>query len=111
MNQRQENQCLVDYAGLGPYSELEGENEEKQVIITAAKAKPQTFKGINYEEQCLLVADDIQVTTHAVHITPCYKKLTFIMAGESSGHQNNLQLPKRSSDGNSIWVYQEVCRF
>ena len=29
MNQRQENQCLVDYAGLGPYSELEGENEEK----------------------------------------------------------------------------------
>ena len=111
MNQRQENQCLVDYAGLGPYSELEGENEEKQVIITAAKAKPQTFKGINYEEQFLLVADDIQVTTHAVHITPCYKKLTFIMAGESSGHQNNLQLPNRSSNGNSTWVYQEVCRF
>ena len=44
-------------------------------------------------------------------MTPCYKKFKLILAGESSGHQNSLRLSKRSLDGNSTWVYAEVCRF
>ena len=102
-------QCIVHYAGLGPYSELKDVNEEKEARIRAAKAKRQTLKGRNHhEEQCLLVPDNIQDAIHVVHMTPCYKKLTLILAGESSGHQSNLQLSKRSSDGNSIWVYPGV---
>ena len=64
-----------------------------------------------FVEQCLLVPDNIQNATHGVHMTPCYKKFTLILAGESSGHQNSLRLSKRSLDGNSTWVYAEVCRF
>ena len=104
--------CIVHYAGLGPYSELKDVNEEKEARIRAAKAKRQTLKGRNHhEEQCLLVSDNIQDATHAVHITPCCKKFKLILAGESSGHQNNLRLSKRSSDDNSVWVYPEVSRF
>ena len=105
-------QRIVHYAGLGPYSELKDVNEEKEARIRAAKAKRQTLKGRNYhEEQCLLVPDNMQDATHAVHMTPCCKKFTLILAGESSGHLNNQRLSKRSSDGNSTWVYPEVCRF
>ena len=96
-------QCIVQYTGLWPYSVLKDVN---------AKAKRQTLKGRNHhEEQCLLVPDNIQDATHAVHMTPCCKKFTLILAGESSGHLNNQRLSKRSSDGNSTWVYPEVCRF
>ena len=91
--------CIVHYAGLGPYSELKDVNEEKEARIRAAKAKRQTLKGRNHhEEQCLLIPDNIQDATHAVHMTPCCKKFKLILAGESSGHQNNLRLSKRSSD-------------
>ena len=44
-------------------------------------------------------------------MTPCYKKFTLALPGESSGHQNNLRLSNRSSDDSSTWVYPEVCRF
>ena len=105
-------QRIAHYAGLGPYSELKDVNKEKKARIRAAKAKRQTLKGRNHhEEQCLLVPDNMQDATHAVHMTPCYKKFTLILAGESSGHENNQRLSKRSSDGNSTWVYPEVCRF
>ena len=59
----------------------------------------------------MLVPDDIQDETHRVHMTPCYKKFTLILTGELSREQSNLRLSKRSSDGNSTWVYPEVCRF
>ena len=42
-------------------------------------------------------------------MTPCYKKFTLILAGKSSRHQNNLRFSKISLDGNSTWVYPEVC--
>ena len=87
-------------------------SEEKDVRTRAAKAKRQTLKGRNHhEEQCLLVPDNIQDVTQAVHMSPCYKKFTLILAGESSGHQNNLRFSKRSSDVNSTCVYPEVWRF
>ena len=38
-------QCIVHYAGLGPYSELKDVNEEKEARIRAGKAKQQTLKG------------------------------------------------------------------
>ena len=108
MNQRQRNSrksnilYIVHYAGLGPYSELKDVNGENEARIRAAKAKRQTLKGRNHhEEQCLLVPDNIQDASHAALMTPWYKKFTLILAGESSGHQNNLQLSKRSSDSNS----------
>ena len=59
----------------------------------------------------MLVPEDIQDETHWVHVTQCYKKFTIILEGESSGEQSNLQLSKRSSDGNSTWLYPEVCHF
>ena len=113
LKKSKKKQCIVYYASLGPYSELKDINEEKEARIRAAKAKRRTLKGRNHhEEQCLLVPDNIQDATHAVHMmTPCYKKFTLILTAELSGHQNNLQLSKRSSDGNSTWVYPEVCRF
>ena len=55
----------------------------------------------------MLVPDDIQDETHRVHLIPCYKKFTLILAGE----QSNMWLSKRSWDGNSTWVYPEVCHF
>ena len=92
----------MHYAGLVPYSELKDVNKEKGARIRAAKAKPQTLKSRNHHEgQCLLVPDDIQDTTHGVHMTLCYKKFKFIVAGESSGKQSNLLLSRRSLDGNS----------
>ena len=102
----------MHYAVLGPYSELKDVNEEKKARIRAAIAKQQTLKGRNHhEEQCLLVHDNIQDATHRVLMTPCYKNFTLIPAGESSGDQNNLRFSKRSLDGNSAWVYPEVCHF
>ena len=84
-------QCIVHYAGLGPYSELKDVNEEKEARIRAAIAKRQTLKGRNHhEQQCLVVPDNIQDATHRVLMTPCYKKFTLILAGESSGDQNSL---------------------
>ena len=113
LKKSKKKQCIVHYASLGPYSELKDINQEKEARIRAAKAKRRTLKGRNHhEEQCLLVPDNIQDATSAVHMmTPCYKKFTLILTGELSGHQNNLELSKRSSDGNSTWVYPEVCRF
>ena len=98
-------QCIVHYAGLRPYSELKEKNKETEGNIRAAEAKRQTLKGRNHhEEQCLLVPDDIQDgvhITHGVHMAPCYRKFTLILAGESSGEQRNLRLSKRSSGGSS----------
>ena len=72
-------QCIVRYAGLGPYSELKDVNEEKEAGIRAAIAKRQTLKGRNHhEEQCLLVPDKIQDATHRVLMTPCYKKFWLV---------------------------------
>ena len=62
-------------------------------------------------QQCLLVPNGIQEATHGIHMIPCYKRFILILAGESSGEQSNLRLAKRISDGNSTWVYLEVCRF
>ena len=105
-------QCIVHYSGLEPYSELKDVNEENEARISAAKAKRQTLQGRNHhEEQCLLVPDNIQDATHGVHVTPCYKKFTLILVGESSGHQNKLLLSKRNLDGNSTWVYPDICHF
>ena len=107
-----QRQCIVHDADLGPYSELKDINKEREARIRAAKGKQQTLKGRNYHElQCLLVPCDIQDAKHGVQMTPCYKKITFILAGESSGVQSKLRLSKRSLDGNSAWVYPEVCRF
>ena len=112
LKKSKKRQSIVHYGSQGPYSELKDVNEEKQARIRAAKAKRQTLKGKNHhEEQCLFVPDDIQDATRGVHMIPCYKKFTLILAGESSGHQCNLQLSKRSSDGNSTCGYPEVCRF
>ena len=58
---------------------------EKKAKIRAAKANRQTLRGRNHhEEQCLLLPDNIQDGTHAVHMTPCYKNFTHILACESS---------------------------
>lgn len=108
-------QCIVHYAGLRPYSELKEKNKETEGNIRAAEAKRQTLKGRNHhEEQCLLVPDDIQDgvhITHGVHMAPCYRKFTLVLAGESSGEQRNLRLSKRSSGGSSTWLYPQVLPF
>ena len=83
-------QCVVHYAGLGPYSELKDVNEEKEARLRAAKAKQQTLKDRNYhEEQCLLVPGDIQDQTNGVHMTLCYKNTYIILLFWLVNHQEN----------------------
>ena len=80
-NKSKKKQCIVHYAGLAPYSELKDVNEEKKARIRAAKAKQQALKGRNHHEE--------QIYLYLI----------------------TDKMPKRSSDGNSTWVYPEVSFF
>ena len=87
-NPRKGNVMCIMQVCLGPYFDLKDVTEEKEARIRAAKSKQQTLTVRNhYEEQRLLVPDDIQDATHRVHMTPCYKKFTLILARESSDRQ------------------------
>ena len=78
--------CIVHYDGKEQYSKLKDVSEQNESRIREAKAKRETFSDENcHEKQCHLVPDIIDNDIYGIHMEPCYKKFTLILAKKSIG--------------------------
>ena len=101
--------CVVHYTGFSSYSNIKDISQDNAVRLRNAKVKRETLKGENHhQEQCSLIPDIINNDVHGIHMIPCYKKFTLILAGQSSV-ENETRKTKRASIGDSSWVYPNVC--
>ena len=74
----------MHYDGKEKYSKLKDVSEQNESRIREAKAKQETFSDENrHEKQCHLVPDIIDNDIHGIHMEPCYKKFTLILAKKS----------------------------
>ena len=74
----------MHYDGKEQYSKLKDVSEQNESRIREAKAKWETFSDENrHEKQCHLVTDIIDNDIHGIHMEPCYKKFTLILAKKS----------------------------
>ena len=96
--------CIVHYDGKEQYSKLKDVSEQNESRIREAKAKQETFSDENrHEKQCHLVPDIIDNDIHGIHMEPCYKKFTLILAKKSIE-----QTIRRSSKQTSMDVTKNV---
>ena len=96
--------CIVHYDGKEQYSKLKDVSEQNESRIREAKAKRETFSDENcHEKQCHLVPDIIDNDIYGIHMEPCYKKFTLILAKKSIE-----QTIRRSSKRTSMDVTKNV---
>ena len=63
-------------------------------------------------EQCQMVPASIDNTTHGIHIDPCYKLFTRVLAGKGSQenvNQRNRSSRRSSSSKSGTWFSQKEC--
>ena len=119
-----ERNCIVHYeirdAKYSNLKEISSTNKER---IYAAKSLRETLGGPNqHADQCQLVPKEIDPVRHGVHLVPCYKKFTLILAkernlssdkfdGESSSFASRPKRAKTADHGSSSNVYPKECNF
>ena len=102
--------CIIHYKGFPDYTNLKELIERnKQRIVEVKKEREQLGGEHHRKEQC----DGIPETfaeNDCIHLEPCYKKFTLILAGQSTRQSKS----RRSSSWKSIgevpaWTYPDVC--
>ena len=83
--------CIVHYDIRNQeYSELSNVSQNAYERILEAKTIREELGGDNYhEEQCLKVPDILDNSIHAMHLNPCYKKITLIISTYNNKKRKN----------------------
>ena len=104
--------CIVRYPGFDNYSNLKEVSERNKQRILEAKKERETLGGSHHhKDQCSSVPDDIG-ENYCIHLEPCYKKFTLILAGASQTENANTEKrtsTRKSSGEISAWTYPDVC--
>ena len=90
-------ECIIHYEGFDFYSNVKEINENNEQRIRAAKQVREQLGGANFhQKQCKSIPDTID-RNHGIHMTPCYKKFTFILSSQSKETFTQKRLSGRQS--------------
>ena len=91
--------CIIHYKGLSNYTKLKELSERNKERILEAKVEREKLGGEHYHKlQCDGIPKSFALQD-CIHLEPCYKKFTLILAGQSSAESND---NRRSSTRQSI---------
>ena len=113
MSDVENKNCIIHYSGYDNYSKIKSITSQNESRIRAAKLKRETIVGDNHHKnQCESIPETINNDIHGIHITPCYKKFTLILAGDNIGSQGNSSRGSQRQPGTckAAWVYPNVCK-
>lgn len=102
--------CIIHYKGLSNYTKLKELSERNKERILEAKVEREKLGGEHYHKlQCDGIPKSFALQD-CIHLEPCYKKFTLILAGQSSAESNdNRRSSTRQSIGEIAWTYPDVC--
>ena len=96
--------CIIHYGDQDNYSKIKEITDNNANKIQTSKEIRERVKRDNYHrEQCLMIPNEINKTIHGIHITPCYKKFTMLLAHRKHGLKAP-EMEKRVSHGRSSTV-------
>ena len=107
-------ECVIHYEGFDFYSKVKEVNENNDQRTRAVKQIREQLGGANFHQKHCKGAPDTIDRNHGIHMTPCYKKFTFILSSQSketftpkklSGRQRN------SLESTCALVYPDDCNF
>ena len=108
--------CIIHIEGRSKYSNLKDVNEQNEIRIRQAieEHEKQGRKVSRFYEQCTSVPEIIDKNIHGIHIDPCYKDFTRILADFNRPTSLVCRSSKRSSDGSSsamdaVLLFPDVC--
>ena len=111
MNKIKKKTCIIHYHGFDSYSEIKSVSSANEDHIRGAKLKREELQGENYRQvQCESILESIS-NDHGIHMTPCYKKFTLILARCDNKESGETRSSKRNSNGNNttVWIYPNIC--
>ena len=107
--------CIVHYPNQdeskhSDINEISAENEER---IRLAKSERETYTDENFRrEQCASIPNEINHDRHGIHLEPCYKQFTLILAKSKEKLPEKTQRASgrlSSSAGKETLVYPKEC--
>ena len=111
MNKIKKKTCIIHYHAFDSYYEIKSVSSLNEDRIRAAKLKREGLQGENYHQvQCESMPETIS-DDHGIHMTPCYKKFTLILARCDNKESGETRSSKRNSSGNNttVWIYLNIC--
>ena len=111
MNKIKKKTCIIHYHAFDSYYEIKSVSSANEDRIRAAKLKREGLQGENYHQvQCESMPETIS-DDHGIHMTPCYKKFTLILARCDNKESGETRSSKRNSSGNNttVWIYPNIC--
>ena len=112
--------CIVHYEIKNEkYSCLGNISENAYQRTLEAKTICEELGGANFHrEQCLNVPDVLDPAVHAVHLNPCYKKLTLIMSTYNKSKKRKMledaetsRLKRSKKKNTATDLFSDVCYF
>lgn len=105
--------CIIHYKGFTGYSKLKQLSEINKQKILLKKVERENLGGEHYhKDQCDSIPESFGENDY-IHLEPCYKKFTLILAGQSSRqelYQEGRRSSSRKSTGETTtWTYPGVC--
>lgn len=88
--------CIIHYENKDSYSRIKDVNELNEARIRQAKEEHEKDSSSQHLEQCRMVPASINSADHGIHITPCYKLFTRILAGSTSSEPNQTEKSRLS---------------
>ena len=102
----------MHYQNKKTYSHIKEVNELNELRIRQAKEEHEKELINPQHEQCQILPASIDNTSHGIHIDPCYKLFTRVLAGKGSEENVNQQSrPSRrsSSSKSGTWFFPKEC--
>ena len=105
-----ERRCIIHYKGFTDYKNLKDLSERNKGRILEAKKEREKLGGEHHhKDQCDGIPEKF-AAKDCIHLEPCYKKFTLILAGQSARQSNDRRSSSRKSIGEiSAWTYPDVC--
>ncbi|KAG1711251.1 hypothetical protein GQR58_002553 [Nymphon striatum] len=104
-----ERKCIIHYKGFTEYKNLKELSERNKGRILEAKKEREKLGGEHHhKDQCDGIPEKFGAKD-CIHLEPCYKKFTLILAGQSTRQSNDRRSSSRKSIGEiSAWTYSEL---
>ena len=108
--------CIIHIEGRSKYSNLKDVNEQNEIRIRQAIEEHVKQGGdvSRFYERCTSVPEIIDKNIHGIHIDPCYKDFTRILADINRPTSLARRSSKRSSVGSSsstdtVLLFPDIC--
>ena len=104
--------CIIHYRNKDSCSDIKEITPLNEDRIRTAKIERENLGGSNHhKEQCMTIPDVLDSSIHGIHITPCYKKFTLILAKKhtTSTVRSSKRLSSPTSGTSVSWLYPKEC--